>query len=130
MPARVARTVIYSPPCPRTMRRRAAETGAPARGDVNLMRILPFVVLPLLGLSLTVWGCETRASQQARPPDALSLDVVAEAPRNREIAGGDDALAAAALEEIAGDLFLDEFIVGFVVIEGVDHPIAIAPRVR
>lgn len=62
------------------MRRRAAETGAPARGDVNLMRILPFVVLPLLGLSLTVWGCETRASQQARPPDALSLDVVAEAP--------------------------------------------------
>ena len=44
---------------------------------MNLTGILAPVTLLLLGLGLIAWGCEARASQEARPPDALSLGSVA-----------------------------------------------------
>ena len=44
-------------------------------------------------------------------------------------AGGNDVVLRGVWQQIAGELFGDELIVGQVVVEGFDHPIAIEPNV-
>ncbi len=61
-------------------------------------------------------------------------DVEAEAARDGEVAGGDDQLAPLFLrqlgrQDVAGDLLAEELVVGFIVVEGIDDVVAIAPGV-
>ena len=65
----------------------------------------------------------------------VAVDVVAEAAGDREVSRGGDELRVALgrgsrRQEIPGDLLAEELVVGQVAVEGPDHVIAVAPRVR
>ncbi|MCZ6598125.1 MAG: hypothetical protein O7B99_10835 [Planctomycetota bacterium] len=65
---------------------------------------------------------------------AVLLLADAEAPREREEAGGDGPLGEAlggllSGQYVAGDLLAQECVVGHVAVERVDHPVAVAPGV-
>ena len=63
------------------------------------------------------------------------IDVVAEAPRDGEVAGGNQSLAAGWIvgprpEDVAGDLEAENLAPGKIAIEGVVNPVAVAPGMR
>ena len=54
----------------------------------RLMLLKHLVALVLLALSVTAWDYEARASQEARPPDAVALDDTPSTPGDAALFGG------------------------------------------